>query len=95
MKYIKSLLNKKKGRRVDEGALKRRKEYCKLELEKLSIPELENRYTGAIKDWKTFKKEAIDKYEEKLLQMYPVEIVGDNDIAKKRRRQAIKSIKQA
>jgi len=68
---------------VDEGALQRRKEYCGLELEALSIPELEDRYTGAVEEWESFKIEVKAQQEEKQLQMYPVEKVGDNETAQK------------
>ena len=50
VKYKRGLINKKKGKRVDKGALRRRKEYCGVDLEELDIPELEHRYTEAITD---------------------------------------------
>ena len=66
---------------MDEGALKRRKEYCELDLEALSIQELKDRYISAVEEWELFKIEAKAQQEEKQLQMYPIEIVGDNEIA--------------
>ena len=78
---------------MDEGALQRRKEYCELELEVLSIPELKDRYISAVEEWESFKIEAKAQQEEKQLQMYPVEIVGDNETAQKQWKQAIKSVK--
>ena len=50
MKYIRGLINKKKGKRVDKGALRWRKEYCGADMEELDIPDLEYRYTEAIID---------------------------------------------
>ena len=79
---------------MDEGALQRRKEYCELELEALSIPELKDRYISAVEEWKSFKIEAKVQQEEKQLQIYPVKIVEDNETAQKQWKQAIKSVKQ-
>jgi hypothetical protein len=93
-KYIKALLKVKRGGRVDEGALKRRKEFCGMDLEDLSIPALEDRLTGAIEEWEDFKKEALEKKEDKMLELYPVEISGDSDEAKKKRKKALRTIKQ-
>ena len=47
VKYIWGLINKKKGKRVDKGALKCRKEYCEVDIDELNLPELEDRYTEA------------------------------------------------
>jgi len=33
---------------VDEGAMEKRRKYCQIENEDLSIPELQDRHTGAI-----------------------------------------------
>ena len=63
VKYIRALINKKKGKQIDEGALKRRKDFCKLNLEDLELPALEDRYTGAIEEWESFKKDAMEKKE--------------------------------
>ena len=46
-----------------------------------------------MEEWETFKKEMKRKKEEQHLQLYPVEIVGDDDIAQKERKKAIKSVK--
>ena len=43
-------MNKKKEKRVDEGALKRRQEYCNIEVDDLGMPTLEDRYIGAVKE---------------------------------------------
>ena len=83
LKYIKGLINKKKGKRVDEGAIKRRKEYCKIDMDELSLPELEDRYTGAKIEWEEFKREAMKKKDQKLLELYPIDIIGDSDVVKK------------
>jgi len=64
-------------------------------MEELSIPELEFRYIEAKNEWENFKQEEIEKYNQKLLDLYPYEIVGDSDIDKKRRKKAIKNIKFA
>ena len=95
VKYIRGLINKKKGKRVDEGALRRRKEYCGVNLEELDIPELEYRYTEAITDWEVFKKEAENIRNQELLDLYPTDIISNSKVAKKRRRQVLKSIKIA
>ena len=50
---------------MDEGALKRRKEYYELDLEVLSIQELKDRYISAVEEWKLFKIEEKAKQEEK------------------------------
>jgi len=75
--------------------LQRRKEYCELQLDQLDLPALEDRYTGVVEEWKTFKREEKERKEQEYLNMYPVEIVGDNEDAKKKRSRAIKSVKQA
>ena len=95
VKYIKGLINKKRGRRVDEGALNRRKEYCEIDMDDMDLPELMERQTEAVIEWEEHKKEAIEKEKEKLLEMYPTEIIGDTDDVKKKREQAIKSVKSA
>ena len=92
VKYIRGLINKKKGKRIDKGALKRQKEYYGVDLKELDIPELEYRYTEAITDWEVFKKEAENIRNQELLDLYPTDIIGDSDIAKKKRKQALKSI---
>ena len=92
---MKALINKLKGKQVNEGALQRRKEYCELQLDQLDLPELEDRYTGVVEEWKIFKREEKERKEQEYLDMYPVEIVGDNEDAKKKRSRAIKSVKQA
>ena len=93
-KYIKALIRKKQGKQIDEGALKRRKEYCNLSLEEMSIPALQDRYTEAIEEWKQFQKEEIKKKEENQLNLYPVEIAGDSEEIKKKRRKALESVKR-
>ena len=95
LKYIKGLINKKRGRRVDEGALNRRKEYCEIDMDEMELPELMDRHTEAMIEWEEYKKEAIEKEREKLLEIYPTEIIGDYDEVKKKREQAIKSVKLA
>ena len=95
LKYIKGLINKKKGKRVDEGAIKRRKEYCEIDMDELSLPELEDRYTGAKIEWEEFKREAMKKKDQKLLELYPTDIIGDSDVVKKRRNKALRSVKMA
>jgi len=44
VKYVRGLINKKKEKRVDEGALKCRKEYCEVDIDELNLLELEDRY---------------------------------------------------
>ena len=69
--------------------LKRRKDFCKLNLEDLELPALEDRYTGAIEEWESFKKDAIEKKEQDLLALYPVEIAGDSECAIKQQKKAV------
>ena len=95
VKCIRGLINKKKGKKVDEEALKQRKEYCEVEMEDLSVPDLEDRYTEAKIEWESFKKEVEEKQNQKLLDLYPSEIIGDSDIAKRRKKQALRSVKIA
>ena len=95
VKYVWGLINKKKGKRVDEGALKCRKEYCEVDIDELNLPELEDRYKEAKIDWENFKKEEKDKQQKHLLDLYPSKIIGDSSSAKKKRKQAMKSVKYA
>jgi hypothetical protein len=80
------LINKKIGRKVDEGALKRRREYTQVNIDNLDVPELIERHKEAEKDWDDFKKEAKENYEKRLLEMYPTEIAGDSDAIRKQRK---------
>ena len=50
---------------MDEGVLKRRKEYCELDLEVLSIQELKDRYISVVEEWESFKIEAKAQQKEK------------------------------
>ena len=52
IKHAKVLINKKKVKQTDKGALKQRKEYFKLEMEELSILTSEGRYTIAEEELK-------------------------------------------
>jgi len=78
---------------VDEGAMEKRRKYCQIENEDLSIPELQDRHTGAIIEWDNFKQKTKESKEKKLLELYPTEIAGDSDEAKKKWKKAIKSVK--
>ena len=95
VKYIKGLINKKKGKCVDEGAIKRRKEYCEIDIDELELNELENKYTRALIEWENFKKEAMKRKNQELLELYPLDIVGDSDEARKKRKRALQSVKIA
>ena len=57
--------------------------------------ELENRYTRALIEWEEFKKEVIKQKNQKLLKLYPMDIVRDSDEAKKKRKRALQSVKMA
>ena len=60
-----------------------------------SLPTLINRYQEAVIEWEEFKKEAKEKYEQNLLDMYPTDIAGDSEEIRKKRKKAIKSVKKA
>jgi len=95
MKYLKGLIQKKKGKLIDEGALEKRKQYCQVDYEDEDLPALEDRYTEAVEEWKDFKKEALKQKEESLLELYPTELAGDSEEIKRRRAKVIKNIKNA
>jgi len=50
LKYLKALINKKKGKKIDEGAMEKRKKYYNTDYDNELIPALEDRYTGAVKE---------------------------------------------
>jgi len=93
LKYLRVLINKKRGKRIDEGVLKRRKEYCKLDLEMEDLPVLVSRYEEVVEDWTVFKSNQLKEKEEKLLELYLTEIIGDSEEALKQRKKALRSIK--
>ena len=41
-----------------------------------------------------FKKEVEDTRNQELLDLYPTDIIGDSDVAKKKRKQVLKSAKR-
>ena len=49
----------------------------------------------SIIDWKSFKEESKRKREEKLMELYPYDIVDDNEENAKRRKKALKKVMQA
>jgi len=84
VKYLKALIQKKNGRKIDERALKRRKEYCQIDMDNESLPALNDKYQEAVKEWEDFKKEAKETYEQNLLDLYPTDIAGDSEETRKR-----------
>ena len=50
IKHLKALINKKNGRKVDEGDLKRRKEHCQVDVDIESVPALIDRHNKAVID---------------------------------------------
>ena len=64
--------------RIDEGAIKKRKEYCNINLDNEDLLSLEDRYTGAVNKWNKFKQKELQDKEDNLLNLYPSEIVGDS-----------------
>ena len=93
MKYLRVSLNKKWGKSIGEEALRRYKEYCNVEAEDLAIPVLEDRYTGAVEDWKSFQAEEFKSNQDNLFELYLNEIGEDTEQAQKLRKKALRTIK--
>jgi len=95
MKYLSAVIRKMKGKRVDEKALERRKEYANIDVNGKEINEIEEMYKQAIATWNSFKEESKRSREDKLMELYPYDIADDNENNAKRRRKALKTVMQA
>jgi len=79
MKYVKALIRKRKGGMIDEKAIIRRKKLIDKEYDECTLLELETHHKNIVEEWETFKKEAVKRREDALLELYPNEIVGDSE----------------
>jgi len=95
MKYVKALIRKRKGGMIDEKAMIRRKKLIDKEYDECTLLELEIHYKNIVEEWETFKKEAVKRREDTLLELYPNEIVGDSKEIVAKRRKAIRTLQKA
>ena len=59
-----------------------------------SVEELEIKLNQSLIDWEEHQNKAIENEEEKLLELHPTELTGDSEKTKRRKKKAIRSIKQ-
>ena len=94
-KYIKEVLRKKRGGKIDDTRIIRRGQVTGKDYENCSIEELEEKLQKVIEDWKSYKKEEKLQKENTLLELYPNKIAGDDEETQKRRKKAIRTIQKA
>jgi len=95
MKYLHAIIRQKRGHKIDNGALERRKSIANISIEGKSIEEIKEMYEIAIQEWNTFKVDAKKKQEQKLMDLYPYDIADDTVENEKRRKKALKTVRQA
>ena len=67
---MKAIIKKKKKQRIDKDTMKRRKHYIGINLEEMSVEELEEHYQNAVQDWEEFKAQAKITKENTLMELY-------------------------
>ena len=59
------------------------------------MEEMKIKLEQATNEWNEFKEKAKNERETEILDLYPEEIAGDSDKAKRRRKKAIKTVQKA
>ena len=82
--YYKALKNKAVGKNVDERMMERRRVILGIDATILNQQQARQKYLEAVEEWEQYQKEAKQQREKEMLDMYPIEIVGDDEIIRKR-----------
>ena len=91
----KALVKKEGGRNIDENDLKGRREFLEIKREEMTKEKAEEKCAEALKNWEDYKKKAKQEREKYLLELHPLEISGDVESIRKKRKQAIKTMEKA
>ena len=95
MKYVKDLIKIKSGVPVNHNQTRKRKETLNVDWEDKNVEELKVKRAELKSKWEEHKEKDKRRKEDKLLELFPHDLAADDENAIKRRKKAVKMLKQS
>ena len=94
IKYLKAVIKQRRGQRINAQVMNSRRMRSNIAVDHLTIEETQEELKKLDETWEEKKQEAIKQKKDKLLELHPNDIIGDEPATIKKRKKVLQTIKR-